>query len=816
MKISLPPCKLLAVSVLSLFAGNTFSAASPDDSFDVEKSLGLADRLYHQTLKPGSKNFGQCLGQYVLTPRLQELQYSQAEAANGRVVIAESDRLAGERTGVVELQGNVSISDGQRLLLSERAVLNQDQEQLRFPQGLVVRENNLVLQGERASLGLDGNSLSLGSVQWVLTGQNLRGVATSLQQTSPGQVVLRGAQLTRCLPGSKGWSLSVDRLELNESAGYAQARGAVLKVKSLPVAYLPQMRVSLDGQRVSGWQMPTGGVSSRDGLELQLPYFMQVSPELNATIAPRWVSRRGIGIAGRMRYDSHWQSAAVDLSYLPSDDLYNGFFDRKTYKALGGERALDAFQPADRWLVAVDQAADWGPLSAMVDFSRSSDRDFFRDLDSYVALTNPNALNQFVELAFTTPKLDVRLRSLGFQRLDELDLADHEVSPALLFDYQSNPGGQGLAWAVNGQLAEFSAQRARRPGNQPGQYGAEGRRFHLEPSISLRQGSLGGFWALRGGYKLTDYDLDRPAAALGVTNATDRHRRVGFVTADTGWFLERGLRLGERRLLQTLEPRVFYLHQEFEAQDSLPVFDSIPRSITLADFFSENRFTGLDRVGDARRLTVAATSRLLTLGGEEKASISLAYMDHLSAPRVSWPTYEDIGANDLLASEQKLRLSDRWRFRAWQLWNEDQGYWEELRGSLHLRGKGRRVYNFGVSRRTLSDIKQTEFSAYLPLNQNIAVTTRWHYDVKSHRTLEAFFGLEYDDCCLKMRLIARQYLENPSYLNFGLPPTLLPVNQLRTDRGILLEVQLKGIAGFGSKVDALLRRSVYGYGTANY
>ena len=41
---------------------------------------------------------------------------------------------------------------------------------------------------------------------------------------------------------------------------------------------------------------------------------------------------------------------------------------------------------------------------------------------------------------------------------------------------------------------------------------------------------------------------------------------------------------------------------------------------------------------------------------------------------------------------------------------------------------------------------------------------------------------------------------------------MLPLDDLRTDRGVLLEMQLKGLAGFGSKVDALLRRSVYGYG----
>jgi LPS-assembly protein len=93
----------------------------------------------------------------------------------------------------------------------------------------------------------------------------------------------------------------------------------------------------------------------------------------------------------------------------------------------------------------------------------------------------------------------------------------------------------------------------------------------------------------------------------------------------------------------------------------------------------------------------------------------------------------------------------------------------------------------------------------------VAFTTRWQYDLEGHRTLEAFAGLEYDDCCLRMRLVARQYLENPSYRLFGTPTSFIPNNFLRTDRSVLFEVQLKGLAGIGSKVEALLQRGVYGY-----
>ena len=175
------------------------------------------------------------------------------------------------------------------------------------------------------------------------------------------------------------------------------------------------------------------------------------------------------------------------------------------------------------------------------------------------------------------------------------------------------------------------------------------------------------------------------------------------------------------------------------------------------------------------------------------------------------PGFADIGVNDLFAGDVEISLSNRWQLRSQQLWNYDESQWEEIGASLHLRGEGVGRFNFGVKDRRLDNVKQAEVSAYAPLNQNVAFTTRWHYDLEGHRTLEAFAGLEYDDCCLRMRLVARQYLENPSYRLFGTPTSFTPNNFLRTDRSVLFEVQLKGLAGIGSKVEALLQRGVYGY-----
>ena len=66
----------------------------------------------------------------LLTPK------SVANDSDDRLITAELDSLAGRQAGVVRLQGNVIINDGQRVLLAEEALLNQGDRRLAFPQGL--------------------------------------------------------------------------------------------------------------------------------------------------------------------------------------------------------------------------------------------------------------------------------------------------------------------------------------------------------------------------------------------------------------------------------------------------------------------------------------------------------------------------------------------------------------------------------------------------------------------------------------------------------------------------------------------------------
>jgi LPS-assembly protein len=62
---------------------------------------------------------------------------------------------------------------------------------------------------------------------------------------------------------------------------------------------------------------------------------------------------------------------------------------------------------------------------------------------------------------------------------------------------------------------------------------------------------------------------------------------------------------------QTLEPRLLYVNTPFKNQNGLPNFDASAKDFNFDSIFTENAFTGVDRVSDAHQVTAGVTTRVL-------------------------------------------------------------------------------------------------------------------------------------------------------------------------------------------------------------
>ena len=575
----------------------------------------------------------------------------------------------------------------------------------------------------------------------------------------------------------------------------------MLRVKSVPVFYTPYLKFPISDERVSGFLFPNLSYSDEDGVDLSIPYYFNLSPNYDATVVPRYLSRRGAGGEAEVRHMSSWQNTIVGGAYLPKDDLYNGRLDRDDFEDLGGVPVLGPFDPADRWLAAVDHDGQIGPLRTLVDFTSVSDRDYFRDLGSDLSVSSRIELQRKAQVQYNNGGLFMRLWAQSFQRLDERTVDDYERLPE--FEMLYNRAVGKLEFSLGAKWAEFDRDTS----GLNGLRALTGTRTHLEPRVRLPLRWPFGFVTVAGGYRHTTYDLEQDPNAGGLQLLDDQpERNIGLGSVDGGLYFERDLHWFEQPLVQTLEPRLYYLWQEYDEQSALPVFDASRLTFGYTQLFRGNRFSGLDRIGDANQLSTGITTRFLSAStGAEYFRFSLGEIFYFEDRRVTLSggvTAQEQQSSSAIASEMAARLAKHWRLTGTIVWDPHDNEVDEGGAGIQYRLDNRHIINLGFRHRREQDIEQSDFSLYWPVSDRISIMGRWNYDLVSGRTIEGFGGIEYSDCCLQVRLLARRFLDAPTFQS---------LQDVQADEGIFLQIVFKGLAGFGTKVESVLERGIRGY-----
>ncbi|MEJ2088324.1 MAG: LPS assembly protein LptD, partial [Gammaproteobacteria bacterium] len=309
------------------------------------------------------------------------------------------------------------------------------------------------------------------------------------------------------------------------------------------------------------------------------------------------------------------------------------------------------------------------------------------------------------------------------------------------------------------------------------------------------------------GYRYTSYDLRDTEPDVDDTP----ERNIGFGTVDTGLFFERETTFFGGEAVHTLEPRVFYLYQQFRDQDDLPRFDVSQLTFRYDQLWRDNRFSGIDRIGDANQLSVGLTSRMLSAAnGREYLRASVGQIRYFSDRRVTLsgsPAPGDLTNDSELAAELVGSLTSRWAVGGNVIWDPNQKQINEGGGFVRFKRSNDQILYLGYRYQRAADVDQTDVGVMWPLTKRYTLIGRWNYDLNTRRTIEGLAGIEYNDCCWQIRLIGRHYLDTPSAREFA---------EADTRTGIYLQIVFKGLAGLGNSVETLLSTSIQGYSTESY
>jgi lipopolysaccharide assembly outer membrane protein LptD (OstA) len=148
--------------------------------------------------------------------------------------------------------------------------------------------------------------------------------------------ITKGA-FTTCVQPQPRWELTSGSVTITLD-DYAIAKGTVLRVKGVPVFYLPVMYYPLqESQRATGFLLPTYGTSTYKGQAISNGFFWVLGRSRDLTLMHDWFTKSGQGFGGEYRYIENAQSSGSVKVYR---------FDRKqaTYDSNGSTLVLPSNQ----------------------------------------------------------------------------------------------------------------------------------------------------------------------------------------------------------------------------------------------------------------------------------------------------------------------------------------------------------------------------------------------------------------------------------------------------------------------------------------
>jgi len=687
-------------------------------------------------------------------------------------VFISAQRMEGKKGNQIEAIGEVELRKRGQAVSADHILYFQDSKGVVAEGAVRMEQDGNVIRSPHLQLNLETNIGVMAQPAFYFGDNHARGNADTLLMQGRQNYLLRDVTYTTCPADKDGWLLKVRELEIDRDRQIGVAHSARVEFMGVPILYTPWMDFVLNDQRKSGFLGPVFGSTVQGGSELTLPYYWNIAPNLDATLAPRIMTKRGVLLNNELRYLEPTYSGDAHLDVLPGDRLAN----------------------RTRSLLALTHTQSFGHgLSGSVNYGRISDDAYFRDLSDAVSGTSQTNLLQEGVLSYADGWWNAATRVQSFQTLQ--DPAAPVVEPYHRLPQVSVGALRTLdktSVAFAGEFVDFRHPTL-----------INGQRLVLYPSVSYPLVAQPAFYLTpKFGLHYTDYTMGaNNSGALPNTSRT-----VPIFSLDSGLTLERDWSLAGQGFVQTLEPRAYYVYIPYRDQSRLPNFDSAQADFSFAQMFTENRFFGSDRIGDANQVTLALTSRLLEPdSGAERLRVAVGERFSANTPQVNLPQVTT-GVTQVVPTTTKSdivlaafgQVTRAWSLDSTYQVTPNQSQTQQFNMSARYQPESGKVLNLGY-RFTRNSLRQVDLSTQWPLSGHWHAVARWNYSLQDRLFLEALGGLEYNQSCWAVRMVAQRFVT--------------AIQQVST--GIFVQLELRDLVSVGPDPLTLLRQSIPGYAKSN-
>jgi LPS-assembly protein len=684
-----------------------------------------------------------------------------------------ADKLYSNNAEETFLEGDVEIRRNKLKLNSDSINYSPITDRATAKGNLTIEQQGILLKAPEGSVKLGTGESQLRNASFELKEISGKGSADRLEYDGISTLTLENPNYTVCeVPNPNAadqgdWYITSDSLEIDQASEVGRARGTKVVFQGVPILGAPYFSFPTTDRRKSGFLPPSFGTVSNSGLEITVPYYLNVAPDKDITFQPKLISGRGFQLGTQTRYLSPNNEGELKYDYLPSDNKTG----------------------TDRSALSLLHRYEKGPFYAGINFNQVSDDNYFVDFSRTQAVASQRVLLQEAYLSYRQKNWRANIRTVAHQTLqlsndviaepyDRLPEASIELSPTRL-------GDTNTYVSVTGQLTDFARSNSapaqveglRSVGRARVFIPIEHSEFSFTPALSIQTTN----------YDLQGQGIGRPSAPGSV---------IPTLSLDSTIYFDRKTKFFGRTVNQTLEPRIFYLYTPFKDQSDQPIFDTSLTDQSLTRIFAENRYSGLDRVGDANQLTLAVTSRFYDEAtSEELLSITGGQRLNLSSPRVILQGLEALSTSDSdFFANARGRISQSVFLDATSQLNAESGRHERGNFTISYAPSVGKQLNLGY-RYTRAQIDQFDISGQWPISIRWSSVGRLNYSMLDNRLIEGVAGLEYSEGCWAVRMIAQRFATAPS---------------LETT-SLFVQLELTGLGRLGSNPADLLSRKVPGY-----
>lgn len=601
------------------------------------------------------------------------------------------------------------------------------------------------------------------------------GNARSVEFLGKQKYRLKDASYTTCRAGNDDWLLQAAEIELDYEAGEGKAKSPRLRFLDTTILAAPFASFPLESRRKSGLLTPYYAHSSTRGIETAIPIYWNIAPETDYTLTPVYMSKRGLLLKNELRYLERPYAGELRLEYMPRD----------------------ADVKRDRQGVSWQHSQTLAPgLQTRLDYNRVSDPRYFVDLSSQVRQSSIGNLNQEANANYNGA-----VRGVGygiqtrFQRFQTLQdplaptVPPYARIPQINFGTSVNDVGGLLDTSWNAEYVRFLHPTL-----------VQGSRVSASPTFAAPALSPGWFFTPKAGLRYFGYSLENPAPGAAVSPAV----AIPWGSLDTGLVFERDTRWFGDNLTQTLEPRLFYVYVPYRNQNQIPIFDTGLAEFNFPQLFSENRFTGGDRFGDANQVTTALTTRFLQSNGQEALRGTIGQRYYFSTERVGLTptdTLRTYHTSDLLTSVGG-RLFKHLTFDTTTQYNRRDGRPERYTVSTRYSPEVAKVVSasYRYNRDPLNPLRQIDVSGQWPIAAGWYGVGRYNYSILDKRLVDGLAGIEYNAGCWVFRAVF-QRIQTAAQVS---------------STAFFFQLEFTGVGQIGTdEINTLLRRNVPGYSVTN-